>query len=490
MKITPSRINTLLTIGENLNIEFKRAGDGPKADTFESVCAFLNKAGGDLLLGVNDDGTVVGLPPKSVDAMIRNFVKVMNDPNLFEPTTQLYPEHIVYKRKHLIYVHVPESPEVHRFKGATYVRVHESDVRVKGTEPLAQLFIRKQHVFTEQRVFPYVTKKDMRLDLLPRIKEMTRDGHPWRRMSADAIFKSAKLMGVDAESGKKGFKAAAVLLLGSDDCIGDVFPAYKTDALLRRVNVDRYDDRVTVSTNLLDSYDQLCAFGEKHLLDKFYLEDDMRVSLRDKILREMIGNLLIHREFSSARYARFIIERDRMYTENANRAFRYGRITPKNLEPEPKNPIIANFFHQIRLADELGSGVRNLYHYVKIYSNAEPVFDEDDVFRLTVPLDDAYSADRALTEGLPQTATAQDGVLKGGMKSGMKSGMKGDVSGMKTADAIIALMRADSQITHDILAARLDKARNSIIKQIAKLKKNGLIRRVGPDKGGHWEVIR
>ena len=170
-------------------------------------------------------------------------------------------------------------------------------------------------------------------------------------------------------------------------------------------------------------------------------------------------------------------------------AFRYGRITPKNLEPEPKNPIIANFFHQIRLADELGSGVRNLYHYVKIYSNAEPVFDEDDVFRLTVPLDDAYSADRALTEGLPQTATAQESVLKGGMKGGMKSGMKGDVSGMKTADAIIALMRADSQITHDILAARLGKARNSIIKQIAKLKKNGLIRRVGPDKGGHWEVI-
>ena len=56
---------------------------------------------------------------------------------------------------------------------------------------------------------------------------------------------------------------------------------------------------------------------DKRFLDKFYLEDDMRVSLRDKILREMIGNLLIHREFSSARYARFIIERDRMYTENA-----------------------------------------------------------------------------------------------------------------------------------------------------------------------------
>jgi len=407
MKISASRIASLLTIGENLNIEFKKASDGPKADTFESVCAFLNKTGGDLLLGVDDDGKVVGLPPKAIDAMIRNFIKVMNDPNLFEPTTQLYPEHIVYKRKHLIYVRVPESPEVHRFKGVTYVRVHEADVKTKGTEPLAQLFIRKQHVFTEQRVFPFVKKADLRLDLIPRIKEMTRDGHPWRRMSADAIFKSAKLLGVDAETGKKGFKAAAVLLLGSDDCIGDVFPAYKTDALLRRVNVERYDDRDTVSTNLLDSYDRLCDFGEKNLLDKFYLEGDKRVSLRNKILREMIGNMLIHREFSSARYARFIIERDRMYTENANRAFRYGRITPKNLEPEPKNPIIADFFHQVRLADELGSGVRNLFHYGKIYSGADPVFDEDDVFRIIVPLNDEYSADREVDKALPSGTTTE-----------------------------------------------------------------------------------
>ena len=78
------------------------------------------------------------------------------------------------------------------------------------------------------------------------------------------------------------------------------------------------------------------------------------------------------------------------------------------------------------------------------------------------------------------------GVVKGGMESGMKGGME---SGMKTADAIIAFMRADPQITHDLLAAKLGKARNSIIKQIAKLKKTGLIRRIGPDKGGHWEVI-
>lgn len=52
------------------------------------------------------------------------------------------------------------------------------------------------------------------------------------------------------------------------------------------------------------------------------------------------------------------------------------------------------FFHEIGRADELGSGVRNLYHYVKLYSGAEPVFDEEDIFRLTVPLNAEYSPEK------------------------------------------------------------------------------------------------
>lgn len=40
----------------------------------------------------------------------------------------------------------------------------------------------------------------------------------------------------------------------------------------------------------------------------------------------------------------------------------------------------------IGYADSLGSGVRNLYKYTKIYSDAEPDFEEGDVFRLIVPM--------------------------------------------------------------------------------------------------------
>ena len=85
-------IKTLLTIGENIVIEFKRAGNGPEHDTFESICAFLNRQGGDVLLGVTDDGKVIGLPPKAAPAMVRQIVNVMNDPNLWEPRIAVYPD--------------------------------------------------------------------------------------------------------------------------------------------------------------------------------------------------------------------------------------------------------------------------------------------------------------------------------------------------------------------------------------------------------------
>ena len=77
----------------------------------------------------------------------------------------------------------------------------------------------------------------------------------------------------------------------------------------------------------------------------------------------------------------------------AHRATGEGYITVDNLEPNPKNPIIAAFFRNIGYADQLGSGVRNLFKYSKYYSGQEPEFVEGDIFRIIVPLDNDYSFD-------------------------------------------------------------------------------------------------
>jgi len=108
--------------------------------------------------------------------------------------------------------------------------------------------------------------------------------------------------------------------------------------------------------------------------------------LRDKIFREVVSNILIHREFLNPFPAKLVIEIDRVFTENSNKPHGNGVIDPNNFSPYPKNPKIAKFFKEIGRVEELGSGVRNIYKYNKIYSGAAPEFMEGDVFRTMIPL--------------------------------------------------------------------------------------------------------
>ena len=39
------------------------------------------------------------------------------------------------------------------------------------------------------------------------------------------------------------------------------------------------------------------------------------------------------------------------------------------------------------------------------------------------------------------------------------------------------------------MADKLDISRRAVAKAIAKMRSAGILRRVGPDKGGYWEII-
>jgi len=174
-------------------------------------------------------------------------------------------------------------------------------------------------------------------------------------------------------------------VFGKENTLAAVLPHYKTDALCRKVDVERYDDRDDIRCNLMRAYSRLLAFIRKHLSDRFYLEGNQRMSIRELIFREMVANLLVHREFSSAYPATMTIYKDVVVTENWNRPYMMGRISLENLKPHPKNPTIANFFKQLGWVEELGSGVRKMYKYCPIYvKDALPIIEEGDVFKLTI----------------------------------------------------------------------------------------------------------
>lgn len=471
---------SILTIGETVAVEFKRCGNGIESDTYETVCSFLNRFGGDIFMGVLDDGTVVGVPEKTASDMVRNFITVISNPALFSPTIYLTPEMIKDEQGHtVIHVHIPPSAEVHSYKKVVYDRVDDADVKVTATSQIAAMYIRKQNIFTEKKVYPFVTMDDLRLDLLPRIRQMaaTHAGgkHPWEGMSDQELLQSAGLYGMDISTGEKGYNLAAIMLLGKDHIILNACPAYETDALVRRVNVDRYDDREIVRTNLIESFDLLMEFARKHLLDKFFLENEVNVSLRNILAREMIGNTLMHREFTSTYIAKFVIAKDRMYVENASRASKQGIITPENLEPNPKNPIISSFFRNIGRADRLGSGVRNLYKYSKYYSGAEPSFMEGDVFRIIVPLNDAYSFDFG----------------QNGQKGQSNQSDHSNQTGLtEEEEKLLNWIKQNPDMTNTLIAESLDWSVSKVKYYIQKLKQANQIKRIGTSRKGQWEILR
>jgi ATP-dependent DNA helicase RecG len=160
-----------------------------------------------------------------------------------------------------------------------------------------------------------------------------------------------------------------------------------------------------------------------------------------------------------------------MYTENANRATSNGVITPNNFEPNPKNPIIAAFFRNIWLADELGSGVRRLYRYVPLYSGKEPQLIDGDVFRVTVSLDDNYSFDVS-------TYKAQN-----------KAQLMRNGNGCTISEtAVYNYLYENPGATQLDVANAIGKSRRTVQDTISNLKDKGLLEREGARKNGLWIV--
>ncbi len=62
-------------------------------------------------------------------------------------------------------------------------------------------------------------------------------------------------------------------------------------------------------------------------------------------------------------------------------------------------------------------------------------------------------------------------------------------SGQKTVDRILELLHVHPVLTQQGLVRELGINRSAIQRHLSNLKNAGKIRRVGPDKGGHWEVI-
>ena len=97
--------------------------------------------------------------------------------------------------------------------------------------------------------------------------------------------------------------------------------------------------------------------------------------------------------------------------------------------------------------------------YSKAYCGHDPELIEDDVFRLVLPLSEKTSEETPVE------------------------------TSEKTSEKILAAVRKNRVVTIAELAHSIGVTPRSIERNIKNLQQKGRLRRVGPDKGCHWEVL-
>ena len=341
-------IKDIILLGENVNTELKEATNGLPKSIFETVCSFLNTTGGYIILGVNDKKQIVGIKEELIEKIKKDYTTLCNNKEVINPTiiSELY--EIKIDEKILLYTHIEESTEIHKYKGKVFIRNYEGDFDISNNIPLiASIHNKKRKIFDEDRIYPYVSvEEDLRHDLIEKARKLANSNvkkrHIWMDMTDLELLKSAGLYKINKETGEQGVTLAGVMLFGKDDVIANINPYCRTDAIYRVDDLDRYDDRDFVETNLIDMYDRLIDFIAKYTMDRFALDENARrVSPRNVMAREIVLNTLMHRDITDGHTSRVIIYKDKLICENPNSFRTNGLLTIKNYTPFAKNPTIA-----------------------------------------------------------------------------------------------------------------------------------------------------
>jgi len=199
-------IKQMLEKGEGLNCEFKEARTSLPNNLFETICAFLNTDGGYILLGVDDNGGVVGIKQSVVQQMKTNLVNLSNNPQKIDPSYILFPEEVEIEGKTIVIIQIPVSSQLHKTSGEIYLRSEDGDYRARGTHQLAGIINRKLGMFTEQRAFPTLSMNNLRPELFERARRLMsahNTNHPWAQLQPEELLNIAGFYVTDPSSGKK-----------------------------------------------------------------------------------------------------------------------------------------------------------------------------------------------------------------------------------------------------------------------------------------------
>ena len=444
---------------ESETTEFKKSLAEIKAGLV-SIAAILNKHGqGELWFGVRNDGKAVGLD--ATEKTLRDVsqsIAAHIEPKIYPHVTLETVDGVACIK---VLFEGQESP--YYAYGRAYMRVADEDRQLSARE-LEKLILAKNcdRLRWDNEACP-LRVTDLDKGKLKRF--VKRAGLSWDT-AANAVEKFGLLKDGKLLNAAPLFFARAPMELR---CA--VFGT--TDSAMI---IDRHD----VQGDILELIEEAQKYVLKNIhigmrLNGLYRVDVPEVSV--EALREAIINAFCHRDYRDPDYVQVAIFKDRVEIRNPGSLFggltitdlRRGRVSKR------RNPLICEMFRRIHMAETWGRGMRLI-----LKNEPKVKFKEiADIFIVSFGRP-SFIGEIAVTDNAGKASLQNRQEL--GEKLGEKLG--------ETRSRIVNLIIENAQVTIPEMAEKLAVSTTAIEKQITILKERAVIKRVGPDKGGHWEVLK
>lgn len=391
MDTNKHEIDKLIRQGESLTLEFKSDMKClPDRDLIATIVSLANTEGGELLLGVEDDGTVSGLHA--------NHLNISGIPSLIanktNPAISVRVERCDLHGKSVARITVPKSRQLVSTSDGLLVRRR---LKLNGTPEAVPFY---PHEFTQrQSSMGLVDPSAMlleeidasQLDPLQRLRIRNAikkyGGEQSLLALADAELDGA--LGLCRElNGVRRPTTAGLLLLGTESLLRQHLPAYEVAFQVLHgtdVRVNEFFRKPLLET-----------FEEVELLFKARVEEEeiqvglFRVPVPNydrRAFREAFVNALVHRDFSRLGAVHVKITGDGLSISNPG-GFVEG-VTLDNLlvaDPRSRNPLLADVIKRIGLAERTGRGIDRIYEGMLRYGRPVPDYSMSNEFTVSVQM--------------------------------------------------------------------------------------------------------
>ena len=283
------------------------------------------------------------------------------------------------------------------------------------------------------------------------------------------------------KQGEEDVSTACILLFGKNP--QQFFPRART----RFIRYEGVDEKVGAEMNvikdvtfegtILNQVRRTIEFIETQVREHTFLGQHAQfVTRRDYpefVIQEMTVNSVCHRAYSiKGTEIQIKMFDDRLVFESPGKL--PGMVKPTNIRNThfSRNPKIAAFLKAYHYVKEYGEGVDRIYRELEANGTSALSFHTDDfILKITVP---------KVIEKVSVNVT--ENVIEKAIDTSQKTSQK-------TPQKIIELVRDNPYISTSEMADIIGIDRRNIARNIKKLQDQGIVRRVGPDKGGFWEII-